>query len=107
MLCKFQCYAEAHLNKKYGEKSASFLVRSRFCNIFLNFLRYLMYFSGLHNPFQSQKNSVCRWLWTVKNVFFGIPGNLETLIRKLRYGRKCEVMPIFFINFKHRSAQEI
>jgi hypothetical protein len=38
-----------------------------------------MYFSSLHNPCESQKISVCRWLWTVKTVFCGIPGNPETL----------------------------
>jgi hypothetical protein len=81
-----------------------------------------MYFSGLYNPCESQKISVFRLPWTVKNVFFGIPGHLETLktgivliaafikhstpktalfqmFRKLRYGQKCEVMSFSLITF--------
>jgi hypothetical protein len=78
-MCKVQCATEAYLTKKYGKKSGTFLVRSRFCNIFLMFLRYLMYFDCSHNPCESQKILVCHRPWTVKNVFFGIPGHLETL----------------------------
>jgi hypothetical protein len=59
-----------------------------------------MYFSSLHNPYESQKISVCRRPWTVKNVFFGIPGHPETL----KTGKAIVLMVTFMKNSTPKTA---
>jgi hypothetical protein len=86
--------------KSMVKKSETNLVRSWFCNIFLIFLRYLMYFSSLHNSYKSQKISVCHRPWTVKNVFFSIPGHLETL----KTGKANVLMVTFMTNSTPKTA---
>jgi hypothetical protein len=60
-------------------------------------LQYLFNFSAVsdesYNLCESQ-NLVCRWLWTVKNVFFGISGHLETL----KTGKTIVTMAAFMTN---------